>query len=528
MHYAFFKSFFSLRKLSIISELKDVSNEVVTKFKVEYLLFLLPLILLFIYLKKAPKKDYSYPTIGKIIISVVCIFLLVLIKDSILDEYSSNDSSSDITSDTYLYNNINSNLRFYDEFGSFEYIIKDAQRLKVKDSDYTVKDIVEINDFITETKGQRSDSSGTYQGKNLVLILCESLGPQAIKEDLTPTLYKLSKEGTYFTNYYAPLYPSNTNDSEFMSQTGMMPSVDYGTTSKDFGSNYYPYALANLFKKEGYSVNSYHSHVKEFYNRETLHKSFGFEYLYDKDDLDLVLEGKEFNNWIDDADLFEKVIENTDTTKPFYDFVITTSGHMPYYSGRSEILENYQKVKELYPDIPNQAAYYYAAQMKLDEGIKVLIEKLDEKGVLDNTIIMLFGDHYPYGIDHEDTLNFFYGDLENTYDIYKTPFIIYDSTSTGQENGTLASTFDIFPTITSLFNLDDSKAYTVGEDLFYEDDDNRYVLFPDYSVLANNFYYDASSQTIVGKDTYNILIKAKNHYKYSQIILASNYYQLVQ
>ena len=89
-------------------------------------------------------------------------------------------------------------------------------------------------------------------------------------------------------------------------------------------------------------------------------------------------------------------------------------------------------------------------------------------------------------------------------------------------------TFDIFPTITSLFNLDDSKAYTVGEDLFYKDDDNRYVLFPDYSVLANNFYYDASSQTLIGKDINNILIKAKNHYKYSQIILASNYYQLVE
>ncbi len=442
-----------------------------------------------------------------------------------LEEY--NENTNDITSDSYLYNNINNNLRFYNEFGSFEYIIKDAQRLKVKDSDYTLKDIVEINDFIKESKREKSDLQGIYEGKNLILILCESFGPQSIKEDLTPTLYKLSKEGTYFTNYYAPLYPSNTNDSEFMSQTGMMPSIDYGTTSKDFGDNLYPYALANLFKQEGYSVNSYHSHVKSFYSRETLHNSFGFEYLYDKEDLGLVLDGKEFNNWIDDSLLFEKVIENTDTSKPFYDFVITTSGHMPYYSGRKEIIENYNKVKKLYPTIPDQAAYYYAAQMKLDEGIKVLLEKLEEKGVLEDTVIMLFGDHYPYGIDHQDTLNYFYGKLENSYDIYKTPFIIYDPTNNGEENDTLASTFDIFPTITSLFNLDDFKAYTVGEDLFVQDD-NRYVLFPDYSVLADDFYYDASSQTIIGKDTSNILDMAAKHYKYSQIILSSNYYQLIE
>lgn len=525
MHYAFFKSFFSLRKLSIIGELKDVTNEAITKLEIQYLLFLLPIILFFLYIKKMPKKEYSYPTIGKIIISVVCIFFLVLIKDVMLEEY--NENTSDITSDSYLYNNINNNLRFYNEFGSFEYIIKDAQRLKVKDSDYTLKDIVEINDFIKESKREKSDLQGIYEGKNLILILCESFGPQSIKEDLTPTLYKLSKEGTYFTNYYAPLYPSNTNDSEFMSQTGMMPSIDYGTTSKDFGDNLYPYALANLFKQEGYSVNSYHSHVKSFYSRETLHNSFGFEYLYDKEDLGLVLDGKEFNNWIDDSLLFEKVIENTDTSKPFYDFVITTSGHMPYYSGRKEIIENYNKVKKLYPTIPDQAAYYYAAQMKLDEGIKVLLEKLEEKGVLEDTVIMLFGDHYPYGIDHQDTLNYFYGKLENSYDIYKTPFIIYDPTSKGEENNTLSSTFDIFPTITSLFNLDDFKAYTVGEDLFVQDD-NRYVLFPDYSVLADDFYYDASSQTIIGKNTSNILDMAAKHYKYSQIILSSNYYQLIE
>ena len=527
MHYAFFKSFFSLLKLSMINELKDVSNEVLAKFEPQYLLFLLPIILYIVFLTLYKQEKDNVSIKRKLIIATLAIFSLLLSKDMLLDKYEVEDDTTidDITSDIYLYNNINNNMRFYSKFGSFEYLIKDIERLDVEDMALTMKDFNEVSSFIKESKREKSDKQGIYEGKNLVLILCESFGPQAIKEDLTPTLYKLAIQGTYFTNYYAPLYPSNTNDSEFISQTGQMPSIDYGSTYKEFSSNYYPYSLANLFKNNGYSVNSYHSHTKQFYNRITFHKSFGFEYLYDKDDLGLSLDGKIYNNWIDDSLLFENAIDNTDTTNKFFDFIITTSGHLPYYSGRKEIQDNFKIVRSLYSDIPDQEAYYYAAQMKLDEGIKVLLNKLEEKGVLEDTIIVLFGDHYPYGIKDEDTLDSLYGNLENEYEIYKTPFIIYDPSMQGESKDTLASTFDIYPTITSLFNLDDSKAYTIGEDLFVEDN-QRYVLFSDYSVLADNFYYDASLQTIIGNDSNDILTKAKNHYKYSQTILASNYYQL--
>ncbi len=529
MHYAFFKSFFSLMKLSMINELKDVSNEVLSKFEIEYLLFLLPIILYILFIKLYKQEKDNISIKKKLIIATLAIFSLLLTKDALLDKYEIEDNQTidDITSDIYLYNNINNNIRFYSKFGSFEYLIKDIERLDVDEMALTIKDFDEIKDFIYASKRDKSELQGTYKDKNLILVLCESFGPQAIKEDLTPTLYKLKTEGTYFTNHYAPLYPSNTNDSEFISQTGMMPSIDYGSTYKEFSSNYYPYSLANLFKNNGYNVNSYHSHTKQFYNRVTFHNSFGFEYLYDKDDLGLTLDGKVYNNWIDDSLLFEKAIDNTDTTNKFFNFIITTSGHLPYYSGRKEIQDNYKIVRELYPDIPEQEAYYYAAQMKLDEGIEVLLNKLEEKGVLEDTIIILFGDHYPYGIKDEDTLDSLYGNLENDYEMYKTPFIIYDSTKQGETKDTLSSTFDIYPTITSLFDLDDSKAYTIGEDLFVEDN-QRFVLFSDYSVLGETFYYDSNKSELIGNDKYNLLKKVNKHYKYSQEILSSDYYKKVE
>ena len=243
MHYAFFKSFFSFSKLSVISELKDVFNEVLTKLEFKYLLFLLPLILFIFFIVKY-KKESNYRLSKKFLLSLTFVCILLFIKQSYLDKYETNDESlTDITSDVYLYNNLNSNLKFYNKFGSFEYLIKDIERLDDDKAPITIDEIFKIANFIQNNKGTRSELEGTYKDKNLILILCESLCPEGIDETLTPTLYKLANEGTYFTNYYAPLYPSNTCDSEFISQTGQIPSIDYGTTSKIFGDNYYPYAL---------------------------------------------------------------------------------------------------------------------------------------------------------------------------------------------------------------------------------------------------------------------------------------------
>ncbi len=529
MHYSFFKSFFSFKKISVLNELSSVLNEALSKLKFEYILFLLPiLVLIVVYLIVKDKIPDNSLNKKRIILPIVIICLILSVRYFVSSSYISSSTmvTEDVTSDSFLYTNISSNLKFYNRFGSFEYIIKDIERTNSKVSSLTNEEIKTISTFISNNKNDRSDFEGIYKDKNLILILCESLSPGAIDEQLTPTLYKLTQEGTYFTNFYAPLYPSNTCDAEFISQTGQIPSIDYGTTSKDFAENYYPYSLANLFKEAGYSANSYHSHIKEFYNREKFHESLGFEYLYDKNDLGLYLEGVEYLDWIDDSELFKATIDNTDISEPFYDFIITASGHLPYYVERTELLENYAKVLSIYPGILEQEAFYYAAQMKLDQGLETLLNLLDEKGILDDTIIVIFGDHYPYGLGDE-TLAELNSDYECDYEIYKTPLIIYDAESCGTLNNKLASTFDIYPTITSLFGLDDLKAYTVGEDLFVEDE-NRFVLFQDHSVLSKDFYYDASTSSISGSDSRGILELAKQHYKYSQEILASDYYALVK
>lgn len=526
IHYLFFKTFFSFKKLTAINELNGVINEVIMKFEFKHLLFLLPFIiyLLVIVICKQSNDKYNFKTALLILIISVLIYFTGI---TLFNNYINKNSSDDINGDSLLYKEFNSRIDYYDRFGSCSYIIRDIKEtISSFNKDLTSEEIEEINKFIGDNTKNVVNNS-IYENKNLILILCESFSNKAIDENLTPTLYKLTKEGTYYSNFYAPLYPSNTCDSEFIVLTGMIPSIDYGTTSKEFADNYYPYALPKLFKEKGYSVNSYHSFDKAFYNREELHFSLGFDYFYDRNDLEIFTDNKtDYINWPDDKELFKKAIDNTDLQSPFFDFIITASGHLPYYVERDELWENYEKVIKIYPEISEQEAFYYASQMKLDEGLETLINLLKENNLLEDTVIILFGDHYPYGLD-DTTLKDMYGDTE-TYQIYKTPMIIYGEDSHDGENTNLASTFDLYPTIISLFNLDNTKeGYAVGNDLSNGYCENELVLFSDRSILANNFFYNSSNGEVNGEDTNNLIELSKDYFKHSQMMLAGDYFRKV-
>ena len=527
LHFDFFKTFFSFKKASVISELFNVINEVVGRLKVEHLLFIIPVIIFITYLiisKNHNKQDQS-----SIFTRVLVLFMsfVLLVGGRYMYKQHLGEVTDDVTSDAYLYENMTSNLLFIDRFGVFEFICKDIENIvRYTYVSLNNEEIEEIRLFIEENKHDKSINQGIYDGKNLIMVLCESLAPQAIDETLTPTLYMLKNEGYYFSNFYSPVYPSSTCDSEFISLTGMIPSIDYGTTSKTFAQNYYPYSLPNLFKDKGYEVNSFHSFDKSFYNREQLHYSLGFTYLYDRNDLGIYVDENDVDyiNWIDDKELFEKMLEKTDLDKPFFNYVISVSGHLPYFVERDELWENYETVINTYPDLNEQEAFYYASQMKLDEGLKYLLDCLNEKGSLEDTVIVLFGDHYPYGIDNEDAINNLYGILENEYEMYKTPMIIYDAGKTGENKDNLSSTFDLYPTVSSLFNLNDDNVLEVGYDVF-GDNGNEMVLFADHSVLGNGFYYNANTSGIMGVDANNLIELSKKYYSISQKMLAGDFYK---
>ena len=541
LHYEFFMSFFSFNKATVMGELKGVMSEVFTKLSVSHLLFLIPFILfaLFIVFYKYKDTNDLKMYVLRVLVLVLAISMGYFGKDLLHKRLVNREIENEEgwLSDAYIYDSIYSNDKFVDRFGVYDYIYKDIRRVIDQKSmiEYSEEDLANLEEFVDRYSVTSSNEySGMFKDKNLILILCESLNNYPLdKEELCPTLYKLANEGYYFTRYYAPIYQSATGDSEFISETSMMPSIDYGTTSYTFQNNAYPYALASLFKQENYQANSYHSYIAQFYNRELFHAQLGFTTFYDMDRLGLVRpEGYiDGTNWIYDEDLLLATLEHTNTDSRFFDFVISASGHMPYEEDRYEYQEFLEIINNSsYTDLDSESKCYLAGQMHLDRGLKLLMEKLEEKGILDDTVIMIFGDHYPYGLSTPESIETVV--KETGFNQYRVPFIIYNSEIKGEKIDTLASTFDIYPTIVNLFGLDSTNSYKVGRDVF-DSNGERFVPFMDRSVLADTFYYDSSSNSVVSlSEDYDqdnvryILDKAKDLYEYGQLLLAGDYYSL--
>ncbi len=530
MHYEFFDTFFTLKKLTVASELVSVLPEVPTKLHIKQLLFVLPIVMMTacVVIDKRHEETVKRRKLFVVMMTVVLSASLSLIYVKLKSQ------KGDWNSDKYLLKNCQNKNRYFSRFGVYTYAVYDIKNIIEKDPAAQLSDeeYQELEQFVENHNDScDNDMTGIYEGKNLVLVLAESFSKYAISEELTPTLYNIASNATNFDNYYAPLYLSATGDSENISQTSMFPSVDYGTTSYTFYDNSFPYSLANLFKEKGYEPNSYHSYVTNFYNRELFHESLGFNTFYDIDKL-----GMEFGeyyqhgiNWPYDEELFRSVVGHTNTDGTFYDFVITTSGHMPYDKSRDEFYGNLKLIENSsYADLDLEAKCYLAAQMNFDKGMEALLEELDNRGVLEDTIIVIFGDHYPYGIEGEESYKEVIG--ETGYKKYKAPFIIYDpSNPEYQVIDTLCSTFDIYPTICNLFNLDNSKAFMVGKDAFEED--GHTVYFMDRSILTDDFYYEAIegsvevlSEHYEDEDFSEAFKEAEDMFKYGQEILTSNYF----
>lgn len=536
LHYNYFSTFFSFSKASILKEFFQVKNEAAGKLTLDLFGYFLPLIP-FILVNLFKGKQYKYNYILRIcitsllcILSIACLFLT-------FTNYPENIKKSE--SDSYLYHTLYNKVRAVDRLGLYSYTIKDAQltlnhRIENTDEQKTMIDLyIEEHGYVSEP----NDYTGIFKGKNLILILCESLSTIAIDEELTPTLSMMKTQGINFDNHYAPVYQSATADSEFISLTSQIPSIDNGPLAYDFYENTFPSALPQLFREIGYSANSFHSFKKEFYNRETLHYTYGFTYLYDWVDLNLEKrpEFVEAYNWIHDRELFTKALEatNENATEPFFDFFISVSGHVPYVRERYELEYDLWQTIVLHGEAgekySTEALCYLAAQKTLDSGLEALIEDLTKAGQLENTVIAVYGDHYPYGLTKSATKELF-TDLKNDYEIYKVPFIIW---TPSLENSTtiesVTSTYDIMPTLCNLFDINLNGHLITGRDAL--SDKEGLVIFEDRSWLNDRAYYNATKGTVVKLDPSitddeieEINNKVFEEIQISQNILISDYF----
>ena len=346
--------------------------------------------------------------------------------------------------------------------------------------------------FISNEASTTNEYTGLLEGKNVIVIMVESGNDILLNEEYYPNIARLTKNGYTFINNYSPRNVCSTGNNE-MSAMISLYSINNNCTANVYQDNTYFESIFNLFKDANYNTNSFHDHYDEYYARDIIHKNMGSDAYYNAIDLDLDFKYS-YGSWASDEELMENYLEylrDSDLSKPFMSFITTVTSHQPYNGS------GYGKAYlDLFPEeYPDELKYYMSKLKVVDNAIGILLEGLDSLNILDDTVIVLFGDHYPYAIE-PDTLN-----LELDYDATldsnadQVPLIIYNSELEEKEFLQYTSYINLTPTLANLFNLKfDSRLY-MGLDALSREYDSL-VIFPDGSWKNANAYYNASTSKI--------------------------------
>lgn len=346
--------------------------------------------------------------------------------------------------------------------------------------------------FISNESSTTNEYTGTLEGKNVIVIMVESGNDILLNEEYYPNIARLTEHGYTFSNNYSPRNICSTGNNE-MSAMISLYSINNNCTANVYQDNTYFESIFNLFKDAGYHTNSFHGHYDQYYARDVIHKNMGSDAYYNAVDLDLDFKYS-YGSWASDEELMENYLEYlaaSDLTQPFMSFITTVTSHQPYNGS------GYGKTyADLFPkEYPLELKYYMSKLKVVDNAIGLLLDGLDKLNILDDTVIVLFGDHYPYAIDPA-TLN-----LELDYDASidsnadQVPLIIYNSELEPQDFLQYTSYMNLTPTIANLFNLKfDSRLYMGLDALSLEYD--PLVVFPDGSWKNEYAYYNASTNEI--------------------------------
>lgn len=319
----------------------------------------------------------------------------------------------------------------------------------------------DIKEYIDNNPGtSKNKYTGMFENKNLIFVVAESFSEIGIDKDRTPTLYKLTNNGFIFDNFYVPYYLS-TIGGEFQSLTGLYPN--YSTLTKwKSGKNSFPYGLATTFKEKGYNTYAYHAHDGYFQNRYKYLKALGF------DNFKACNMGLNINcNMWPESDI-EMIKATTNdyinSDKPFMTYYMTVSGHLDYTKESNSIVsKNWDLVKNL--DYSDKAKSYLATQIELDRAMESLLKELENKGILEDTVIVLLADHYPYGLSLEEINELSSYKRDELFEINHNALIIYNSNMKNINITKVGMPIDVLPTIYNLFDIKYDSRLFAGSDL---------------------------------------------------------------
>ena len=436
-YFKVFNTFPSLYSIMQLKDIREVSNGLFSLFNLIYVCFFIDILVLLVVLIVKKQSTQCKKNI-KVFVALIIISCLGISQMPL--------KSTKLHDKEY----------FLTKYSPFAYHIADAYAFFLEDKHVrlTSEDKAKIEKWYYDKNiEQLSDNEykGIFKEKNLVLIQFESLEDFVINrkingKEITPNLNMLIKNGFYFSNIYDQTGDGTSSDANLLVNTSTYPIKD-GSTFYKYGNSTYN-SLPRILKKYGYFSQDFYPTCGSFWNWEQNQKAFGYDKFIDCTNFNFK---EEIGMGITDKDLFQQInLMMSNIQQPFLTYICNLSSHMPF-----DLPPEYREL-DLYEELNDSyLGGYFESVHYSDKYLGEFIQNLEEKKLLNNTVIVIFGDHRGLNAYYKDEIN----KLKTRQDWWtvkelKVPLIIYNKDLNGEEIKTIGGLIDVLPTLLYLLDVD--------------------------------------------------------------------------
>ena len=438
---------------------------------------------------KGKKHYWRWLVCGVVIIAIGVVGVVTCVNKTFKNDFGG-----------IVWNSTKSHADHYDDFsdyhlcmhmcGFYQYTFRDAYiSTGLRDTVERMTSssrIAELDEYYaTKPIDPDNGMTGVLKGKNLILVQLESIDSWMLNEVAMPFTSSLKASSVDFTNFYAPKYLwAATFSSENAVNTGMITPMNSSKMAY-FTETAYPDSLPNLFLGEGYTVNSYHYSNRDMYNRGAVHEAWGYEKY--NSSADMMLSEGDMDSTITEA--YDMITSG----EPFMSFIITYTGHGPYTADGKPVAAHEEYIRsQLDGEYEDEYVWVLCHAYETDLFIKSLYEKLEADGILEDTVLFFYTDHYDHYVTTEGLIEEQKG-TDDTNLMGNVPCFVYADGLEVQSVDKVIATYDILPTIVNLFGLDCDGRYYLGNDAFSPN--GGYVIFRDMSWYDGETYYNIKTDT---------------------------------
>ncbi|MFF2175776.1 LTA synthase family protein [Lysinibacillus sp. NPDC058147] len=468
VYYRFFSDFITLPTVSQTQNFGDLGGSVLSLLKPYDILFFVDVFVMF-YLRFSRKIQKDTNRFGSKKAMAIIVFALAV---SVLNLGLAESDRPQLLTRGFDRNYIVKYL------GMYNYTIYDSVETMKASSQRALADSSDITEVMNFTKSNYAKPDANYfgaaKGMNVIYLHLESFQNFLINyklngEEVTPFLNSLTKDKNtmYFDNFFHQTGQGKTSDAEFMLENSLF-GLPQGSAYITKAQNTYQ-AAPSILKDYGYTSAVFHGNKGSFWNRSEIYKSFGYEHFYDASYYDTNSSDNMAEYGLLDKPFFKQSESLLSSLpQPFYTKLITVGNHFPYKMDQNLVTINKANTGDASVDNYFQTARY------ADEAIEQVFNQLKELGLYDNSMIVLYGDHYGISDNHNDAMEQIIGKEITPYEsanLQRVPLFIHVPGMQGGTNHTYGGQTDLLPTLLHLLGIDTQKYVQFGSDLLSKEHD---------------------------------------------------------